>query len=204
MSSEDVTISSENEPLGNGFDLNGYMAPEYAMHGQFSVKSDVFSYGVLVLEIISGKKNYCFRNGENVEDLLSYAWKHWQKGTAFDVIDPILAAGSNSIRDIMRYLHIGLLCVQENVAVRPTMASVILMLGSSSLSLKVPSEPAFFMHSSIIDPEMPQVWEDSSATNESNRSKKDEKLPLVGDLNSGTEESTQTINEDSISELYPR
>ncbi|KAK2991022.1 hypothetical protein RJ640_005504 [Escallonia rubra] len=50
----------------------GYMAPEYAMHGQFSVKSDVFSFGVLVLEIISGQKNNCFGNGENVEDLLSY------------------------------------------------------------------------------------------------------------------------------------
>jgi serine/threonine protein kinase len=48
------------------------MAPEYAMHGQFSVKSDVFSFGVLVLEIVSGQKNNCFRNGENVKDLLSY------------------------------------------------------------------------------------------------------------------------------------
>jgi serine/threonine protein kinase len=51
---------------------SGYMAPEYAMHGQFSVKSDVFSFGVLVLEMVSGQKNNCFRNGENVEDLLSY------------------------------------------------------------------------------------------------------------------------------------
>jgi serine/threonine protein kinase len=51
---------------------SGYMAPEYAMHGQFSVKSDVFSFGVLVLEIVSGQKKNCFRNGENVEDLLSY------------------------------------------------------------------------------------------------------------------------------------
>lgn len=48
------------------------MAPEYAMHGQFSVKSDVFSFGVLVLEILSGQKNTCFRNGESVEDLLSF------------------------------------------------------------------------------------------------------------------------------------
>ena len=48
------------------------MAPEYVMHGQFSVKSDVFSFGVLVLEILSGQKNNCFRNGENVKDLLSY------------------------------------------------------------------------------------------------------------------------------------
>lgn len=48
------------------------MAPEYAMHGQFSVKSDVFSFGILVLEIVSGWKNNCFRNGEKVEDLSSF------------------------------------------------------------------------------------------------------------------------------------
>ena len=53
------------------FICSGYMAPEYAMHGQFSVKSDVFSFGVLVLEIVSGQKNNCFRNGESVEDLVS-------------------------------------------------------------------------------------------------------------------------------------
>ena len=51
---------------------SGYMSPEYAMHGQFSVKSDVFSFSVLVLEIISGQKNSCFRNGDDIEDLLSY------------------------------------------------------------------------------------------------------------------------------------
>ncbi|KAK3010219.1 hypothetical protein RJ639_011858 [Escallonia herrerae] len=137
--------------------------------------------------------------------LAESAWKHWQKGSAFDVIDPVFEAGSNSIRDMVRYLHIGLLCVQENVAVRPTIASVILMLSSSSLSLslKVPSEPAFFMHSSI-DPEMPQIRENNSATNESNRSKKDGKLPVVGDYNSGMDLSTQTTNEDPIFELCPR
>jgi serine/threonine protein kinase len=48
------------------------MAPEYAMFGQFSVKSDVFSFGVLILEIVSGQKITCFRNGENKEYLPSY------------------------------------------------------------------------------------------------------------------------------------
>ena len=51
---------------------SGYMAPEYAMHGQFSVKSDVFSFGVLVLEILSGQKNHSFRNGDDVGDLTSF------------------------------------------------------------------------------------------------------------------------------------
>jgi serine/threonine protein kinase len=49
------------------------MAPEYAMHGQFSVKSDVFSFGVLILEIISGYKNSCI--GESMEYLLSFVSK---------------------------------------------------------------------------------------------------------------------------------
>ena len=48
------------------------MAPEYAMHGHFSVKSDVFSFGVLILEIVSGQKNSGITNGENMEDLLSF------------------------------------------------------------------------------------------------------------------------------------
>ncbi|VVA39719.1 PREDICTED: cysteine-rich, partial [Prunus dulcis] len=50
----------------------GYMAPEYVMYGRFSVKSDVFSFGVLILEILSGKRISSFQNGENEEDLLSY------------------------------------------------------------------------------------------------------------------------------------
>lgn len=48
------------------------MAPEYIRHGQFSVKSDVFSFGVLVLEIVSGQKNSSFQHGEHVEDLISF------------------------------------------------------------------------------------------------------------------------------------
>lgn len=51
---------------------SGYMAPEYAMHGQFSVKSDVFSFGVLLLEIVCGQRNNSFRIRENEEDLLSF------------------------------------------------------------------------------------------------------------------------------------
>ncbi|KAK9065261.1 hypothetical protein SSX86_016644 [Deinandra increscens subsp. villosa] len=127
----------------------GYMAPEYAMHGQFSVKSDVFSYGVLLLEMITGQKNRCFKNGESIEDLLSFAWKSWMNETPMDIVDPTLKTGLSSLRDIVRCIHIGLLCVQENVIHRPTMATVVLMLTSFSFTLPVPSEPAFFIRNNI-------------------------------------------------------
>ncbi|XP_059439336.1 cysteine-rich receptor-like protein kinase 44 [Corylus avellana] len=125
----------------------GYMSPEYAMHGHFSVKTDVFSFGVLILEMVSGQKNSYFLIGENLEDLLSYAWQNWREGTASNLIDPTLRSSSTS--EIMRCIHIGLLCVQENVADRPTMASIVLMFNSNSITLSVPSRPAFFMHTTV-------------------------------------------------------
>ncbi|KAF2305014.1 hypothetical protein GH714_001071 [Hevea brasiliensis] len=68
----------------------GYMAPEYAMHGQFSVKSDMYSFGVLVLEIISGRKNSSFCQTDGAEDLVSYVWNHWRNETPSEVLDPTL------------------------------------------------------------------------------------------------------------------
>ncbi|CBI38467.3 unnamed protein product, partial [Vitis vinifera] len=117
----------------------GYMAPEYAMRGNFSVKSDVYSFGVLILEIVSGQKNTSFGDEENMEGLISFAWRSWREGSASNLIDPSMNSGSRS--GIMRCIHIGLLCVQENVADRPTMASIVLMLSSYSLTLPLPSQP---------------------------------------------------------------
>nr|XP_043624450.1 putative receptor-like protein kinase At4g00960 [Erigeron canadensis] len=174
----------------------GYMAPEYAMHGQFSVKSDVFSFGVLLLEMVSGQKNQCFQSGECIEDLLSFAWKSWKNGTTSDMIDPILKTGTGSLRDIIRSIHIGLLCVQENVNDRPTMASVVLMLNSLSITLPMPSEPAFFMHSNI-DPEMPLFREYSSSTESSGLEK--------SKISKSRSRSSQfSVNDVSISDFVPR
>ncbi|XP_024032523.1 putative receptor-like protein kinase At4g00960, partial [Morus notabilis] len=68
----------------------GYMAPEYALHGRFSVKSDVFSFGVLILELVSGKKNSWWDSSEDLVHLPSYTWKNWREGTALNLIDSTL------------------------------------------------------------------------------------------------------------------
>lgn len=79
--------------------------------------------------------------------VFSQAWKNWQQESASDIIDPTLKNSSESAREIIRCIHIGLLCVQENVAERPTMASVVLMLNTFSLALALPSQPAFLSRS---------------------------------------------------------
>ncbi|GKV37352.1 hypothetical protein SLEP1_g45392 [Rubroshorea leprosula] len=163
----------------------GYMAPEYAMHGQFSMKSDTFSFGVLLLEIISGQKNSCFRIEESIEDLLSYAWKNWKEGTTLNLLDPTLRNGPTA--EMKRCIHIGLLCVQENVAHRPTMASVVLMLSNNSFSLPVPSQPAFFVHNTNAS-DMPSSF---GSWISNTRSSEEQSAPL-------------SYNNVSITELYPR
>ncbi|CAI9780791.1 unnamed protein product [Fraxinus pennsylvanica] len=171
----------------------GYMAPEYAMHGHFSGKSDVFSFGVLVLEIISGQKTSSFQYGENVEDLLSCAWKNWHEGTSGHIIDPSLRTSARSLRDIMRCIHIGLLCVQEDAADRPTMATIVLMLTSFSITLPIPSRPAFFV-SSRFGPEISLLQEQNSRATDATESSK----------NRSGNSTDASINDVSMSDLYPR
>ncbi|CAB79123.1 receptor kinase-like protein [Arabidopsis thaliana] len=125
----------------------GYMAPEYAMHGRFSVKTDVYSFGVLVLEIITGKRNSGLGLGEGT-DLPTFAWQNWIEGTSMELIDPVLLQ-THDKKESMQCLEIALSCVQENPTKRPTMDSVVSMLSSDSESrqLPKPSQPGFFRRS---------------------------------------------------------
>ncbi|KAM3251780.1 G-type lectin S-receptor-like serine/threonine-protein kinase [Capsicum annuum] len=119
----------------------GYMSPEYALRGVFSEKSDVFSFGVLLLEIISGKKNSSFHYVEENLNLLNYAWKLWSEQRGSDFMDETLI-NSFSPEEITRCLHVGLLCVQEHPRDRPTMADIILML-NSEMKCSSPTQPTF-------------------------------------------------------------
>uniref|UniRef100_A0A0A9C1S9 Protein kinase domain-containing protein n=1 Tax=Arundo donax TaxID=35708 RepID=A0A0A9C1S9_ARUDO len=120
----------------------GYMAPEYAMRGQYSVKSDVFSLGVLILEIVTGKRNSSFANSEQSVDLLSLVWEHWTTGTIKELLDPFLDRRAPQDQ-IVKLVNIGLLCVQDSPADRPMMSSVNVMLSSNTISLHAPSRPTF-------------------------------------------------------------
>ncbi|KAM0042686.1 putative protein kinase RLK-Pelle-DLSV family [Helianthus debilis subsp. tardiflorus] len=125
----------------------GYISPEYAANGLFSVKSDIFSYGVLVLEIVSGKKNRGFvHEFDHDINLLGHAWKLYEEGNSLDLIDRSLGE-SWSINEVLRSIHIGLLCVQHRADDRPTTAAVVSMLAREG-SLPSPKKPALFIHGS--------------------------------------------------------
>ncbi|PHU01146.1 putative cysteine-rich receptor-like protein kinase 35, partial [Capsicum chinense] len=81
----------------------GYMSPEYAMHGQFSATSDVFSFGVLLLEIISGKRNRSFYQEDTFDDFFTHAWKLWKAGRVMELVDPTLIGDADSISEMYTY-----------------------------------------------------------------------------------------------------
>ncbi|KAI4324663.1 hypothetical protein MLD38_030130 [Melastoma candidum] len=121
----------------------GYMAPEYAVGGHFSVKSDVYSFGVLLLETVSGRKNNSFDYHEpGKRSLLDFTWKLWNDGQALDLIDHSIRESRDDVR-VLKCIHIGLLCVQEDPASRPTMSLIIHMLRDETTVLPRPLRPAF-------------------------------------------------------------
>ncbi|WJZ94606.1 hypothetical protein VitviT2T_013446 [Vitis vinifera] len=107
------------------FHCSGYMSPEYVMHGIFSTKSDVFRFGVLLLEILSGRKSHSNYHYEHPVNLAGYAWELWVEGKALELVDQALDGSyPNSI--VIRCIHIALLCVQENPMDRPTMTDIVI------------------------------------------------------------------------------
>ncbi|WRX26759.1 Serine-threonine/tyrosine-protein kinase [Theobroma cacao] len=141
------------------------MAPEYVMEGVFSIKSDVFSFGVLLLEIISGKRNNGYHVSERGESLLNFAWKLWSKGQGIELIDQLLVQSCVATQ-VLKCVQIGLLCVQKDPADRPSMTSVIVMLESETLTLPPPAEPAFFVERVVAEPTQSTSSDGISSINE--------------------------------------
>ncbi|XP_054796091.1 cysteine-rich receptor-like protein kinase 43 isoform X1 [Prosopis cineraria] len=114
----------------------GYTAPEYAIHGQLSEKVDVYSYGVVILEIISGRRN----NELNVngaaegEFLLQQAWKLYKRGIHIELVDDTIDPNDYDVEEVKKIIEIGLLCTQGSVEIRPKMSEVVALLQQKGLS----------------------------------------------------------------------
>ncbi|KAL4332577.1 hypothetical protein GQ457_07G017150 [Hibiscus cannabinus] len=126
----------------------GYMAPEYLANGHLTDKADIYSFGVLLLEIITGKQNNRSKDMDYSDSIIATAWSHFQLGTAEEIYDPNLMLNDNSQcsdvkNQIYRVLHIGLLCTQEVRSLRPSMSKVLQMLTKKEEELPAPTTPPF-------------------------------------------------------------
>ncbi|XP_057796053.1 G-type lectin S-receptor-like serine/threonine-protein kinase At4g27290 [Salvia miltiorrhiza] len=126
----------------------GYMSPEYAADGLFSVKSDVFSFGVLVLEIVSGKRNRGFFVKDDNLNLLGHAWRHYKQGDSIKLVDPALGEAFDAAQ-VVRSINVGLLCVQNYVEDRPNMSAVVFMLGNE-VALPQAKQPGFMAERDVL------------------------------------------------------
>ncbi|KAI9105175.1 hypothetical protein K1719_022704 [Acacia pycnantha] len=120
-----------------------YMFPEYAMEGLFSIKYEVYSFGVLLLEIVTSRKNSGYYDGINAS-LVKHVWDLWKEGRAMEIVDPSIKCETCLEHEVVKCIQIGLLRVQEYASDRPTMLEVVSMLESGS-TLYPPKPPAFVL-----------------------------------------------------------
>ncbi|CAL4910503.1 unnamed protein product [Urochloa decumbens] len=121
----------------------GYMAPEYIVHGQLTEKADIYSYGVLVLEIITGRKNHnSVASSAEGLSLMALIWKHYNAGTLTELLDPNLREQCSE-EEALQVFHVGLLCAQASPNLRPPMWKVVEMLSGRAKVLPRPTQPPF-------------------------------------------------------------
>ncbi|XP_068650657.1 putative serine/threonine-protein kinase [Aristolochia californica] len=108
----------------------GYLAPEYAIRGQLTPKSDIYSYGVLMLEIISGRCATDFSIATDEPYLVEKAWNLYNAGKLEMMADATLE-GEFPVEEVVLFMKVGLLCVQANPSLRPTMIEVVKMLNKT-------------------------------------------------------------------------
>ncbi|KAL2533852.1 Protein kinase superfamily protein [Abeliophyllum distichum] len=104
----------------------GYLAPEYALSGQLTKKADVYSFGVLLLEIISGKSSSKAAFGEDLLVLLEWTWKQWNENRLLEIVDPSLVEYPED--KVIHFIKVALFCTQAASHQRPDMKQVVKML----------------------------------------------------------------------------
>ncbi|XP_013597279.1 PREDICTED: probable LRR receptor-like serine/threonine-protein kinase At1g29720 isoform X3 [Brassica oleracea var. oleracea] len=163
----------------------GYMAPEYALYGELTEKADVFSFGVVAMEIVSGKSNTKQKGSADHVWLIKWARKLQQTGDIMDIIDPVLEGDFNR-KEAERMIKVSLVCTNSSPLLRPTMSEVVQMLEGEIEITQVLSDPGLYEHNFSISKPRGTDTHGSSST-------------------SGLTDQTETTMKSSVSstDLYP-
>ncbi|KAK1417101.1 hypothetical protein QVD17_26223 [Tagetes erecta] len=135
----------------------GYTAPEYAIKGELSEKVDIYSFGVLVLEIISCRKNTDLTLPSEMQYLPEYAWKLYERSRMVDLIDSRMKSDGYVEKDVMQTIRVALLCIQPHANLRPPMSEIVAMLTWKVQMIKSPMKPTFLKAGRRMDEK--ESWE---------------------------------------------
>ncbi|CAI0471237.1 unnamed protein product [Linum tenue] len=172
----------------------GYLAPEYAQLGKLTKKADVYSYGVLLLEIVSGRSSSKAAFGEELLVLVEWAWKMQNEERLLELVDPELT--NYPEHEVLRFTKVALFCTQLAASQRPTMLQVVEMLSKNvHLNDKALAEPGFYKNWT------PRCSGGSRSFNESTSSGKDirGKQPLLK-----PSIGSEVVSATSITQMFPR
>ncbi|CAN6882094.1 unnamed protein product [Brassica oleracea] len=123
----------------------GYMAPEYALWGQLSEKADVYSFGIVAMEIVSGQSNTKQKGSADHVSLINWAVKLQQKGDITEIVDPVLQGDFNT-KEAVRMIKVSIVCTNSPPSLRPTMSEVVQMLEGEVEITQVLSDPGLYGH----------------------------------------------------------
>ncbi|XLS51219.1 hypothetical protein HN51_011896, partial [Arachis hypogaea] len=121
----------------------GYTAPEYALRGELSEKADIYSFGVLLLEIICCRKNTDLTLSLEMQYLPEYAWKLYENSKIMELVDPKLKEEGFVEKDVMQAFHVAFLCLQPLANLRPPMSEIVALLTFKIDMVTTPMRPAF-------------------------------------------------------------
>ncbi|GLT30493.1 hypothetical protein SLA2020_052890 [Shorea laevis] len=127
----------------------GYLAPEYAMRGHLTEKADVFGFGVVALEILSGRPNSDNSQDNDKIYLLEWAWTLYESNRSLGLVDPTLVEFDEN--KALRMIRVGLLCTQASPMMRPPMSRVVAMLAGDIEVSPVASKPSYLTDWDIKD-----------------------------------------------------
>ncbi|CAI0455139.1 unnamed protein product [Linum tenue] len=172
----------------------GYMAPEYLVRGQLTEKADVYSFGVLVLEIVSGKRCNAVIGESN--SLLQAVWFYYRTNRLIEAVDSSLDSDFPA-DEALTVLRIGLLCSQASVSLRPSMGQVIEMLTNRDSEIAAPSQPPFMRGTDLMDPDASFRSRStySSVSGVSNGQSTKESSSLLSSITTGPARSQELIEE---------
>ncbi|KAL0684102.1 hypothetical protein Bca4012_050950 [Brassica carinata] len=121
---------------------HGYVSLESLLHGIFSSASDVFSFGVIVLEIVNGKRNRSFSS--SIGYLLGYAWNKYNEGNWSEIIDEKIRQDCVDSWQVLRCIEVGLLCSQYFARDRPKISLVVAQLQQETIEIQKPKHPGYY------------------------------------------------------------